>query len=121
MNILVDQYLTQLNEADPVSTAHKEYMFKVKQQCKKFKGLEKRKCIIQGKVAAKKAQLSKMKQMSGECRKAQNPNACQRVLFKKAQKIRNSTDSLMQQYRDISVKLQKQQTKQNMKGDYGEN
>ena len=111
MTILVERYVTQLQEVDALSTAYKEYLFKAKQKCQSAKGVDKRQCMTRAQIEAKKAQLSRLKKMAGECRKAQDPTKCHGLMMKKAQKINDSVKSLMLKYRENAVKIQQKQMK----------
>jgi len=112
MNNLLEDYLLQIHlEGDVVATAYKDHLHKSKIQCQKLSSDERVKCMVQAKISAKKAQLSKLKQMSPECKKASNPNACQRVLYKRAQTITKSVDGLMARYAAISIKIKNKAAK----------
>jgi len=111
MNIITEQYLNQLQEADAVAKAYKEYMFAAKKKCQSLKGVDKRQCLTKGQIEAKKAQLSRLKKLAGECRTAQDPNKCHRVMMKRAQKINDSVKSLLTKYRENAIRIQRNQMK----------
>jgi len=111
MNLLIEKHLIQLQEADAVSKAYQEYLFKAKKKCQSHKGIDKSQCMTRAQIEAKKAQLSRLRKMAGECRSAQDPNKCHMVMMKKAQKINDSIKKLLQKYRENAVKIQRKQMK----------
>ena len=112
MNILIEQELKKIQEGgDAVSKAYQEYLVKAKKKCQSVKGVDKRQCMTRAQIEAKKAQLSRLKKMAGECRTAQDPNKCHRVMMKRAAKINDSVKKLMLKYRENAVKLQRKQMK----------
>lgn len=110
---LVESYLQKIQlEADVVSAAYKEYLDKAKKVCNKFKSHQQVQCMVRAKIEAKKAQLSKLKKLSSDCKSAQSPNDCNRRLYKKAQTINKQIQPLIIRYREISAKIQKAQANQ---------
>jgi len=108
----METYLNYVQvESDAVSDVYKDHLSKAKAACKNFKSDERTKCMIKAKIEGKKAELSKLKQMSSQCKSAQDPNACQRTLFQRAQKITKDTKNLLSKYQNISVKIKQKSQK----------
>jgi len=113
MSQLLESYLIYVNESNSVTAAYKDSLAKSKEECNKYRGDQKKKCMIKAQVEAKKAQLSRLKKLAGECKTAQDPNECHRTILKKAQRITNNVRGLTAKYANISIKVkQKSQKKQ---------
>jgi hypothetical protein len=111
MSQLLESYLIYVNESNSVTAAYKDSLAKSKIECNRYKGVLKKKCMIKAQVEAKKAQLSRLKQLAGECKTAQDPNECHRTILKKAQRIMKSVRSLTTKYANISVKAKQKSKK----------
>jgi len=119
MSQLLESYLTYVDESNSVTAAYKDSLAKSKVECNRYRGDQKKKCMVKAQVEAKKAQLSKLKQLAGECKTAQDPNECRRTILKKAQRIMNSVKSLTTKYANISIKAkQKSEKNQDQDQDY---
>jgi len=110
MNLLIEKHLMKLQE-DTVSDAYKDYLVRAKKKCESTKGVDKRQCMTRAQIEAKKAQLTRLKKMAGECRSAQDPTNCHRLMMLRAQKINDSVKKLMLKYRENAIKIQRQQQK----------
>lgn len=114
MGPLIDVYLEHLNEEHlnefvgitilAIIAIYRKYLSKAAKACRSEEPEEKERCMIKYQIEGRKEQLKKIKEISKECKKAQNPNECERKLYKQAQSINQKIEKLIAKYKKASEK-----------------
>ena len=112
---LTKVYLAYLNEesvnelilptAVILFAIYKRYLSKAAKACKGKSPYERKSCTIKYQIDGKKEQLKKLKQLSGQCKSAQNPNMCNKKLLEKAKRINKEIQKLLVKYKKASDKI----------------
>ena len=119
MSELIEEYLSQLQEIEPVMVTiaaaasifsifnisfnlYKQHLTKAARKCKDLPGKEKALCMLRSKGQAKEIQLRALKAGMQKCMKSKDPEGCKKKFSAKMSKVGGEQGALTSRFQQLS-------------------